>query len=122
MAAWIDTTTALVGAFRRPSPPSPPRSALVARLSRPGLDPARRRLRALLLRLPDERLRQGLGLSDADVAALRAAGLGDLQGPGGDLAAPGREAATVTPGRSAAAAAAAAADAALSAAPPDPWR
>jgi hypothetical protein len=28
--------------------------------------------------LPDARLRAGLGLSDADVAALRAASLGDL--------------------------------------------
>lgn len=119
MAAWIDTTTALVGAFRRPSPARLSRSALAARLSQPGLDPARRRLRALLLRLPDERLRQGLGLSDADVAALRAAGLADPHGQGGAVSAPGRDAATAAPGRSVAAAAA---DTALSAVPPDPWR
>jgi hypothetical protein len=55
------------------------RSALVARLTRPGLDPARRRIRDQLMRLSDEQLRDGLGWSRADVDALRAAGRADEQ-------------------------------------------
>jgi hypothetical protein len=53
------------------------RSALVARLTRPGLDPARRRIRVELMRQSDEQLREGLGWSRADVDAFRAAGRAD---------------------------------------------
>ncbi len=59
-------------------PVGPVHSALVLRLIEPGIDSGRRRIRRLLIQLPDARLRAGLGLSDADVAALRAASLGDL--------------------------------------------
>ncbi|MEI7445859.1 MAG: hypothetical protein WCK28_13295 [Burkholderiales bacterium] len=59
-----------------------PRAALVTRLTRPGLDPAKRRVRLRLLQLSDEQLRTGLGWSRADVEALRSAGRAD-----GDLAA-----------------------------------
>ncbi|MCX7230441.1 MAG: hypothetical protein NTW15_15840 [Burkholderiales bacterium] len=55
------------------------RSALVARLTRPGLDPARRRIRDQLMRLSDEQLREGLGWSRADVDELRAVGRADEQ-------------------------------------------
>ena len=55
------------------------RSALVARLTRPGLDPARRRIRDQLMRLSDEQLREGLGWSRADVDEFRAAGRADEQ-------------------------------------------
>jgi hypothetical protein len=82
MAAWIDTTPGFNEPRRGASAAAAARSPLVARLVQPGLDPARRRLRTLLLRLPDVRLRLGLGLSDADVAALRAAGVADGAGPG----------------------------------------
>jgi hypothetical protein len=61
---------------------SPPRSALVARLARPGVDPAKRRIRARLLLLSDARLQAGLGLSKADVDALRAAGRDDAEAVG----------------------------------------
>jgi hypothetical protein len=68
-----DITTA------RPALRSAPlrRSALVARLTRPGLDAARRRIRGELMRLSDEQLREGLGWSRADVDAFRAAGRAD---------------------------------------------
>jgi len=56
---------------------SPPRSALVTRLARPGIDPAKRRIREKLLLLSDAQLHAGLGLSEADIAALRAAGRDD---------------------------------------------
>jgi hypothetical protein len=56
---------------------SPPRSALVTRLAQPGIDPAKRRIRAGLLLLSDAQLQAGLGLSEADIAALRAAGRED---------------------------------------------
>jgi hypothetical protein len=49
----------------------------VARLTRPGLDPAKSRIRHRLLRLSDEQLQSGLGWSRADVAALRSAGRAD---------------------------------------------
>lgn len=54
-----------------------PRSALVTRLAQPGIDPAKRRIRAGLLLLSDAQLQAGLGLSPADVAVLRAAGRND---------------------------------------------
>lgn len=53
------------------------RSALVARLTRPGLDPAKRRIRGQLMLLSDEQLRERLGWSRADVDELRAAGRAD---------------------------------------------
>lgn len=54
-----------------PSPRTSPASPLVRRLIQPDADSGRRRIRHLLLQLPDERLRSGLGLSDADIAVLR---------------------------------------------------
>ncbi len=68
-----DITTA------RPALRSAPlrRSARVARLTRPGLDPAKRRTREELMRLSDAQLREGLGWSRADVDAFRAAGRAD---------------------------------------------
>jgi len=56
---------------------SPPRSALVTRLTQPAIDPAKRRIRAGLLLLSDAQLQAGLGLSVADIAALRVAGRDD---------------------------------------------
>jgi hypothetical protein len=67
---------------RGPTPSAPVRSPLVARLIQPGIDSGRRRIRMLLSQLPDASLRSGLGLSDADVAALRAASLADLAAAG----------------------------------------
>jgi hypothetical protein len=55
------------------------RSALVARLTRPGLDPAKRRIRGQLMLLSDEQLREGLGWSRAEVDEFRAAGRADEQ-------------------------------------------
>jgi hypothetical protein len=77
MAVTHDTIPAVA-----PTPPSqwaesPLRSALVGRLVRPGIDPAKRRIRARLLLLSDAQLQAGLGLSEADVDALRAAGRDD---------------------------------------------
>jgi len=57
--------------------PSLPTSALVTRLIRPGIDSAKRRIRARLLLLSDAHLQSGLGLSKADIGALRGAGLAD---------------------------------------------
>lgn len=73
MAAPYDAPPAPVAA--RPPPPTAttPCSALVARLIGPRLDPARHRIRLHLLRLSDEQLRTGLGLSAADIVSLRAA-------------------------------------------------
>ncbi len=67
---------------RSATPGAPPSSPLVARLIQPGIDSGRRRIRMLLVQLPDASLRSGLGLSDADVAALRAASLADLAASG----------------------------------------
>ena len=55
------------------------RSALVVRLTQPGLDPAKRRIRGQLMLLSDEQLRERLGWSRADVDAFRAAGGADEQ-------------------------------------------
>lgn len=57
--------------------PGQPTSALVTRLARPGIDPAKRRIRARLLLLSDAQLQSGLGLSAVDIGALRGAGLAD---------------------------------------------
>ena len=72
MDAWnqVAAASALV---RRPSPARPACSPLVNRLIQPDIDPGRFRIRQLLVQLPDERLRTGLGLSDKDIALLRMA-------------------------------------------------
>ncbi len=57
--------------------PGQPTSALVTRLARPGIDPAKRRIRARLLLLSDAQLQSGLGLSEVDIGVLRGAGLAD---------------------------------------------
>lgn len=61
----------------RPAPMR--RAALVTRLTRPGLDPAKRRIRAQLMLQSDEQLRDGLGWSRVDIDAFRAAGRADEQ-------------------------------------------
>jgi len=55
------------------------RSALLTRLTRPDLDPAKRRIRGRLMLLSDEQLREGLGWSRADIDAFRSAGCPDEQ-------------------------------------------
>jgi len=73
MAAPYDTPPAPVAARHPPPTASAPCSPLVARLTRPRLDPARNRIRLHLLRLSDDQLRTGLGLSAADIVTLRSA-------------------------------------------------
>ena len=72
-------------------PACPLRSPLVSRLVQPGIDSGRRRIRLLLAQISDERLRVGLGLSDADIAALRTAALPDMAAMGATHGAPRTE-------------------------------
>jgi len=72
MDAW-NQDAAAPALVRRPSPARPACSPLVNRLIQPDIDPGRFRIRQLLVQLPDERLRTGLGLSDKDIALLRLA-------------------------------------------------
>lgn len=75
----------------RPQPAArgePQRSPIVARLIQPGVDSGKRRIRQCLVQLPDHQLRAGLGLSDADIAALRVAALPDLAAAAASAVAP----------------------------------
>ena len=70
----MDAWTRIAAPFdpaQSPRHRAPGLSPLVSRLVHPDADSGRRRIRQMLLQLPDERLRAGLGLSDADIAALR---------------------------------------------------
>lgn len=53
----------------------PPGSSLVRRLVRAKNDPGKERIRMWLIDLDDAELRSGLGLTQEDIAALRAASL-----------------------------------------------
>jgi hypothetical protein len=72
MDAW-NQDAAAPAPVRRPSPARHACSPLVNRLIQPDIDPGRFRIRHLLVQMPNERLRTGLGLSDEDIALLRLA-------------------------------------------------